>query len=154
MPAMMPPIGGFRVYRESQRPWAVIFDAHGFWDPWCNPYVQFQAWQDIPPAQVRRDARRLAAAAAWVAAFGESWHHLSATQWAHYCTTLDPDADPSAPGGRRVRAHVETLHRFYAFWHWYAPERMPWQPFPARRDDRHAWIQRMLVEFQEPVSFF
>jgi len=40
---------------------------------------------------------------------------------------------------RQMTHYVETLYRFYAFWHWYDPARVRRQPWPTDRRERQRW---------------
>ncbi len=129
----------FRTIREMDRPWETVVDGAGFPDPWVNPYVTFLAWQDVPPAQVRRQAAILADAATWLAEDARTWPETPLSEWAWYAM-LWP-----VPTHRSLEARIETLHHFYAFWHWHDPRRVPVQPFPATQQERREWLTLVLA---------
>ena len=140
----------FRTISEGNRPWITVVDGFGFPDPWVNAYVTFLAWQDATPYHVRRQAAILAEAATWLTQNDATWARMPLNEWAFYCLLMMPHTP------RHMQTHIETLHHFYAFWHWYHPQQMPVQPFPATHRDRTEWLTRVLTDTQDlpyPLPF-
>jgi hypothetical protein len=129
---------GFTVEYESDRPWARVWHPQGFSDPGCEAFLTFWAWQDAPVRRLRRDANELAAAwngprtrdLEWTTATWADWH-----KWV--ATLTGAERTP-----RQVARHVDTLYRYYAFWHGYDPRRVPRQFWPSDPRERHRWLQQ------------
>ena len=136
---------GYRLYRLTNRPWAIIRDAEGFLDDDCNAYLLFAAWQDRSRHQVVTDARWLTQTATWLRKEPPGmWETTDLDQWAVFLQGLALDRLLQHQIWQRpVGEAVETLHRAYAFGHWAQPDRFTYQPFPATRKERQRWSRRV-----------
>ena len=132
----MSPYGDFTVQRWAHQPWVAVWDPQGFQDAGCHAFLTFWAWQDVSPRRLRRWARQLAEAWTWLRVMGYEWPEATPDVWAHWATCqLARPMDPAA-----LAPCVETLYRFYAFWHWYDPHRVRQQPWPRDRRERVRWV--------------
>lgn len=128
----------FIVEYWPDRPWARVWHPQGFSDAGCETFLTFWAWQDSPRRRIRRDAQHLAGAwnilrtwdRDWTTATWTDWHEWAASQT---CTEITP---------RQSAQHVDTLYRYYAFWHWYDPQRVPRQFWPTDHRERQRWLQQ------------
>ena len=128
--------GDFTVQRWSHQPWVTVWDPQGFQDTGCHTFLTFWAWQDVSPRRLRRWARQLAEVWTWLRIMGYDWTDTTPDVWQHWarCQLASP-VPPAA-----VASRIETLYRFYAFWQWYDPQRIPQQPWPRDRRDRTRWL--------------
>lgn len=132
----MSPYGDFTVQRWSHQPWVTVWDPQGFQDVGCHLFLTFWAWQDVSPRRLRRWAHQLADVWTWLRIMGYDWTDTTPVVWRHWA--LCQLATPVAP--TTVASQIETLYRFYAFWHWYDPQRVPQQPWPRDRRERERWL--------------
>ena len=132
----MSPYGDFTVQRWSHQPWVTVWDPQGFQDVGCHLFLSFWAWQDVSPRRLRRWAHQWADVWTWLRIMGYDWTDTTPVVWRHWA--LGQLATPVAP--TTVASPIETLYRFYAFWHGYDPQRVPQQPWPRDRRERERWL--------------
>ncbi len=131
---------GFTVEYESDRPWVTVWDPQGFRDEGGQALLSFWADQDRGPRRLRREARELADAWTWLRSRDQSWLTATLADW----TIWANERTPITLTPRQVTHYVETLYRFYAFWHWYDPYRVRRQPWPTDRRERQRLALQML----------
>lgn len=130
----------FTVEVGANRPWVTVWDPQGFQDEGCQAFLSFWASQDRGLRRLRREARELAEAWTWLRSRDQSWPTATLADWATWAQ--HPQAGRLT--ARQITHYVETLYRFYAFWHWYAPTRVRRQPWPTDRRERQRWALQML----------
>ncbi len=129
----------FTVEVDADRPWVTVWDPQGFRDEGCQAFLGFWAGQDRGPRRLRREARELAEAWTWLRSRDQPWSTATLADW----TTWASQRTPVRLTPRQMIHYVETLYRFYAFWHWYDPSRVRRQPWPTDRRERQRWALQM-----------
>ena len=128
----------FHVESWPDRPWAIVWDPQGFREPGCETFLTFWAWQDLSPRRLRREATHLADAWNGLRAVAQHWTTATEADWHAWIATMASlDRTP-----RQLARQVETLYRFYAFWHWYDPRRVPRLFWPSEPPARQRWLQQ------------
>ena len=90
------------------------------------------------PRRLRREATHLAAAWNGLRAVAQHWTTATEADWHAWIATMTRvDRTP-----RQLARQVETLYRFYAFWHWYDPRRVPRLFWPSEPPARQRWLQQ------------
>jgi hypothetical protein len=67
---------------------------------------------------------------------GYDWTDTTPDLWQQWALCQLATPVPEAT----VASRIETLYRFYAFWHWYDPQRIAQQPWPRDRRERARWL--------------
>ena len=128
----------FTVEYWPDRPWARVWHPQGFADPGCEAFLTFWAWQDQSPRRIRRDAQDLAHVWTVLRARDVEWTTATWSDWHEWAAMLaSADVTP-----RQLARQVDTLYRYYLFWHWYDPQRVPRQWWPSDPRERRRWIQQ------------
>lgn len=133
-------VSDFTVEVGVDRPWVTVWDPQGFRDEGCQAFLSFWASQDRGPRRLRREARELAAAWTWLRSRDQSWSTATLADWTLWAQAWAPDRLTAS----RMTHCVETLYRFYAFWHWYAPTRVRRQPWPTDPRERQRWALQIV----------
>ena len=134
----------FTVEVGSERPWVTVWDPQGFRDEGCQAFLSFWADQDRGPRRLRQEARELAEAWTWLRFRDQPWSTASLADWRIWAQ----ERAPVLLTPRQMTHSVETLYRFYAFWHWYDPFRVRRQPWPTDRRERQRWALQRLEAVQ------
>lgn len=132
----------FHVEYWLDRPWAIVWDPHGFREPGSETFLTFWAWQDLPARRIRRQAQHLSDAWNYLRAIEQHWATARWTDWEEWASTMT--CGVKTP--RQLAAQVDTLYRYYGFWHWYDPQQVPRQYWPTNPQMRAHWLRHIWDE--------
>lgn len=107
-------------------------------------YLDFLAAQEVPTRRIRRIARILAETTTWMTWWEDRWPRVGLDAWENYFVFhyggRDLDDVP------RLMARVEALSAWSRFEHWHRPSRWPYHPWPASREARRWWLERVMTQ--------